>query len=309
MNLKEYFEKIDLDEINRFIIEGQEENLNLEFKTTSHPNYNQHNREDDKKNLSKTLSGFSNSNGGIIVWGIKAKENEKKQDIATTKKPIKELTRFFNTLNRLEGQSVTPVITGIEHKKIEIEEDTGYIITYVPSSDYAPHMANYSNKHYYKRSGDSFYICEHFDIKDMFQRKKSAQLDLNLKDKKINTIHSNQIRIELTLSLMNKGKNYAKAPLVIVSINTPYKFSNFGLDGNGTIGIFHTKALPHKPQSSTYIGSQDIIIYQNLEFDIDKICLEIDKDVEELPELIMKYTIVAVNMEKTNFTKTIVIEK
>ena len=87
MDLKAYYNQIDLEEIERFILEGQEENLNLEFKTVVHPNYNLNNKEDDKKNISKTLSGFANSNGGIIIWGIKAKENEKKQDIATDKKP------------------------------------------------------------------------------------------------------------------------------------------------------------------------------------------------------------------------------
>ncbi len=142
MDLKLYYDTIDIAEIERYISDGQEENLNLEFKTVVHPNYNQHNREDDKKNISKTFCGFANSNGGIIIWGIKAKENANRQDIATDKKPIKELTRFLNTLNRLEGQSVTLVITGIEHKNVEISDDCGFIVTYIPESDFAPHMAN-----------------------------------------------------------------------------------------------------------------------------------------------------------------------
>lgn len=218
-----------------------------------HPNYNQSNNEDDKKNISKTFSGFANSNGGIIIWGIKAKENDKKQDVAY-KKPIRELTKFLNTLNRLEGQVVTPTITGIEHKKIEISEDCGFIITYVPASDFAPHMASYAGKHYYKRSGDSFYICEHYDIKDMFQRKHSAYLDLKVKNKQINQIQGDKLRVEMVLSLFNIGRNYAKAPLIKIEINTPYQFSDFGLDGNGNIGIFGARAIPKSLQVSTYMG-------------------------------------------------------
>ena len=298
-----------MDEINRYISEGQEENLNLEFKTVVHPNNNQHNKDDDKKNISKTLSGFANSNGGIIVWGIKAKENASKQDIATDKKPINELTKFLNTLNRLEGQAVTPVITGIEHKKIEITNDSGFVVSYIPASDFAPHMANYSGKHYYKRSGDSFYTCEHYDIKDMFQRKHSAYLDLNIKDKEIHQIHGDNMRVELVLSLKNTGRNYAKAPLIKVEINQPYKFSDFGLDGNGNIGIFRTRAVPSTPQLSTYMGGQDIIIYPELEYDIDKIRLEIRKDIEELPKLVVNYMIVAENTKKTKFKKTITVKK
>jgi hypothetical protein len=309
MDLKAYFEKIDIEEIERFVIDGQEENLFLEFKTVVHPNYNQFNHEDDKKNISKTLSGFANSNGGIIIWGIRAKENENKQDIATDKKPIKELTKFLNTLNRLEGQAVTPLVTGIEHKKIEISDDYGYIVSYVPASDFAPHIANFAGKHYFKRSGDSFYICEHYDIKDMFQRKNSANMDLSIKNKQINHIHGDKLRVELTLSLRNTGRNHAKAPLIKVEINTPYFFSDFGLDGNGNIGVFKARATPKTPQLVSYMGGQDTIIYPDLEYDIDKIRLEINKDTIEFPKLTIKYLIVAENMEKKNCTLEITVTK
>ena len=292
-----------------YISDGQEENLNIEFKTVIHPNFNQNNKEYDKKNISKTFAGFANSNGGIVIWGIKAKENSDKQDIATDKKPIKELTKFLNTLNRLEGQAVTPVITGIEHTKVEVSDDYGFIVTYVPESEFAPHMANYSGKHYYKRSGDSFYTCEHYDIKDMFQRKHSANLALNVKNKEIKQIHGDNVRVDLTLALSNTGRNYAKAPLIKVEINPPYKFSDFGLDGNGNIGVFKTRSTPRSPQQCSYLGGQDILIYPELEYEIDKIRLEINKDIEEFPKLIINYMIVAVNMEKINFSKEITVTK
>lgn len=36
MDIKKYFETIDMNEIERFIQEGQEENLFIEFKTVVH---------------------------------------------------------------------------------------------------------------------------------------------------------------------------------------------------------------------------------------------------------------------------------
>ena len=303
MDINDYFEKIDIDEIERFVNDGQEENLNIEFKTVNHPNYNDKNKDYDKKNISKSLSGFANSDGGIIVWGIEAKENKKKQDIAFQKKPISELTKFLNILNRLEGQSVTPVIIGVKHKKIEISNDYGYIITYVPASDLAPHMANYADKHYYKRSGDSFYTCEHYDIKDMFQRKRSTSLDIKLITKQIHKIHNGKTRIELIIVLTNTGKIYSKAPLIKIQINHPYEFCEYGLDGNGNIGVFHSRTSPKSINSSTYIGGQDVIIFPDFEYEIDKIKLETNESV--IPDLKIKYMIVAENMEKTYFEKEI----
>lgn len=168
-------------------------------------------------------------------------------------------------------------------------------------------MANYSGKHYYKRSGDSFYTCEHYDIKDMFQRKSSAQLELNVKDKIVRRISGGNKKIDIVMSLMNKGRNFAKAPLLRVELNEPYKFCEFGLDGNRSIGIFQSKTSSDSRRKSVYMGGQDINIYPDLEYDIDKITLEISENIDELPKLILRYMIVAENMEKTNFKKEITV--
>jgi len=199
-------------------------------------------------------------------------------------------------------------VTGIVHKKIEISEDTGFVITYVPPSELAPHMANFADKHYYKRSGDSFYVCEHYDIKDMMQRKHSAMLNLKIKNRLIENL-GNALRYTMTLSLRNEGRTLAKAPQIKVEINQPYKFSDYGLDGNGNIGLFGARAIPRTPQKSTYMGGQDTNVFPGLEYDIDKIILEVDKDLNELPKLTLNYIIVAENMEKQNFELEITVEK
>lgn len=308
MNLLDYFNKIDISEIDRMVDEGQEENVHLEFKTTVHPIFNNDNREFDKKNLSEVISGFANSNGGIVIWGVKAKKNKNNQDIADQKKPILELTRFLNSLNRLEGQAVTPIVSGIIHRKILVGDDEGFVKTYIPPSDNAPHMANYSSKHYYKRSGDSFYICEHYDIRDMFQRRQYAELELLVKDKTEideSILRGTIIRFEKVISMVNKGRNIARAPQLKVEINEPYFFSEFGLDGNGNIGLFSRRAIPRTRNTSTYMGGQDILLYPDILYDLDKIWLEVPKNTESLPALEIKYLIVAENAEKKSGSLTV----
>ena len=113
----------------------------------------------------------------------------------------------------------------------------------------------------------------------------------------------------MTLSLSNTGQNYAKAPLIKVEINKPYKFSDYGLDGNGNIGVFRGKSAPRTAQLSTYSGGQDILIYPDIEYNIDKIELEINSDVEVLPKLKVDYLIVAENMDKTKGTTEINVTK
>lgn len=72
MNLKEYFEKIDLDEVRDFVKNQIAEDLFLEFKTANYPK----GTDFDKINFSKCLSGFANSSGGILVWVFQRKNKK-----------------------------------------------------------------------------------------------------------------------------------------------------------------------------------------------------------------------------------------
>lgn len=298
MDLKKYFNSINLSEIDRFISERQEENIYLEFKTTVHPNYNNNNREFDKKNISEVISGFANSDGGIVIWGVKAKENNKKQDIAYQKKPIKELTKFLNLLNRLEGQAVTPIVSGIIHKKIEISTDEGFIKTYIPPSDLAPHMANYSNKHYYKRSGDSFYICEHYDIMNLINRKRSPVLKFQISSLKLQKSGQRSGNIyydlEFNIQIKNESKIIAKYPCLSIVLSNNVIIDRYGIDGNGGTGLKKTLSSGIR---ATYIGGIDYIIYPDNTIDIDKILLSSFYDSSQISDIIIEYTLVCENMD------------
>jgi len=98
MSLKDYFDKIDLQEIRDFVRNQTAEDLYLEFKTANYPS----GIEFDKKNFSKCLSGFSNSAGGILIWGVSAREEKGKPDVANELKPIKNLIDFETYLKKNE---------------------------------------------------------------------------------------------------------------------------------------------------------------------------------------------------------------
>ncbi|CAL65848.1 helix-turn-helix domain-containing protein [Christiangramia forsetii] len=305
MTLDKYFNSIDLKEIDRFIEEGQEENLNLEFKTVNFPNYNEQNKEFDKKNLSEVISGFANSNGGIIIWGIKAKNNSKNQDVAQSKKPIEQLTKFLNTLNRLEGQAITPYISGLVHEKIETTNDIGFIKTYVPASENAPHMANFSGKHYYKRSGDSFYQCEHYDIADMFTRKKSPRLRIHIRKLprgSSNATGKRFIKFCFAISIHNDGQSIAKFPFLGLNIEGAHP-ERYGIDGNNNHGL--TKQIKTPIYDHNYIGGSDKVIYPQTMIDIDHFFVNVLEGIE-VPDIEIQYLISAENMN--NIQQEIVLD-
>ena len=116
MDLLEWFEALNKRKIEAFVADKREEDLQLEFKTVS--SSRMENR-DDRKNFAKALSGFANSSGGLIVWGINARKNERKVDCAFELKPIEDISLFYAKLNEFTGQFVSPIVDDVRHKKIK----------------------------------------------------------------------------------------------------------------------------------------------------------------------------------------------
>jgi hypothetical protein len=59
------------------------------------------------------------------------------------------------------------------------------VATFVPETDGGPFMALFGEQRYYKRSGDSFYQMEHFDLEDMFGRRQKPNLEMIIEPSKV----------------------------------------------------------------------------------------------------------------------------
>jgi len=79
LNLFERYSKLESVDIENFIENKQEEHSQLEFKTINNANLKS---SDDRKNLAKCISGFANSEGGLIVLGVETKKNNEEIDCA-----------------------------------------------------------------------------------------------------------------------------------------------------------------------------------------------------------------------------------
>ena len=164
-NPKKIFEHIKQEGykgIQEMIRNNQEENIFLDFKEKSDPNSASISKE-DKKNYAKALSGFSNLDGGVIIWGVEARKiDEDSPDVAVGEKPISHLKKFLTDLNSLTSFAVVPLNTGIINIPVYKGEtdDEGFIVTYIPESQLTPHRALLGLNQYYTRCGDSFQTME-----------------------------------------------------------------------------------------------------------------------------------------------------
>lgn len=208
MSLKDLYDSIDLDTIEGFITEQQEEHVSLDFKEVNDSTMDKA----DRKNFAKALSGFANSSGGIIVWGVQAcKQNGDEHDYACDLPGIDDAPLFVQKLNEHEGTMVTPIVEGVESAVIPTGKGPhGFAKTFIPESDLGPHQAKSGITQYFKRSGDSFYKLEHFDIADMFGKRRRPVLSF-----KYDLQYMNRM-IGISFSIENTGRGTAKAPYLAV---------------------------------------------------------------------------------------------
>lgn len=169
-----------IQKLHRMVVEGTQESLHLDFKTLKN-NQAPMTRE-DQQTLAEAISGFGNSDGGVIVWGIDARKGAPDSvDCARSLQPISNLRLLLSNLHEYSAKQVSPAVDGVEHFIIADPaiSDQGFAITLVPRVDGEPVMARASNQHrFYYRAGDSFLVMEHFMLADRFGRRPQPKLRL-----------------------------------------------------------------------------------------------------------------------------------
>ncbi len=286
MMLEEIFNNLKINDIKDYVSNMQEENLNLDFKTINKPNLS---NKDDKKNLAKSISGFANSNGGMIIWGINARKDDQGIDCACSFEPIDNLKLFISRLNELTSRATYPLIDSVMHIPIEENENIGYVKTFVPECDSGPIMAKLGEDRYYKRSGDTFYRMEHFDIADMFGRRKKPNLIV------IGRYYKDGNTPSIFISIKNIGRGIARFPYVAFNCPKPFQVSVYGLDGNYSTGLPEIINPGNKYQHQ-FGGGSDQVIYPQMCMDITKLIIKIGEDVIIPKKVKIEYEIVADNV-------------
>lgn len=297
MDIHEFYETIDLDKLREFIDNKREEDLHLDFKRVNKSEMNR----DDRKTFAKALSGYSNSDGGVVLWGIDARQNEDGLDCACKEFPINSLQLFISKLNEFTGSLVNPTVDGVIHKPIVIDDDSGFVKTLIPVSDATPHMAKGGEDRYFKRSGDSFIRMEHFDVEDMFGRRPKPKLCLIYRIIQGPGRRGSVLSFDIIVGLENYGRGLARAPYLSIKTSGPCNISQFGLDGNGTEGLARL-VTPRDAQWVSYGGTGDIVIHPSTRFDILALRGTFDPDKSGFTDQVMDYQIAAENMKLINDT-------
>ena len=297
MDLVEIYSALDAGQVMSWISSRQEEHLQLEFKTLRSSDLS---HKDDRSNLAKCISGFANSAGGIVVWGVVADVDSNGIDAASAPKEIRGLDQLLARLNSLTGSAASPIVDGVLHRALPTTPNRGFAVTLVPETESGPHMAKLGENKYYKRSGDSFYLMEHFDLQDMFGRRKQPRLAL------YTHVRSSGLSTSIVIGITNEGRGSAKAPYLGFTAPSPFILSQFGVDGNRHEGLprLFTLGMEYR---HLFGGSADAILHPGVTLQVTSLDLGIPtpKHVVIPPTVAIPYQITAEDTRMTSGVATV----
>jgi len=161
-------------DLQDLIDNGEAEGLHLECKAPGAPKLTQA----LKAQLAKAVSGFSNTDGGVIIWGISTTPHAHSgHDILTQLEPIGRCQYFSQRVEKAIPSLATPAVAGTKVKSIkEQPKDTkGIVLAYIPRFDGDPVQSNEDHLFYF-RCGDAFQIAPYSMIKRLFAASESPDI-------------------------------------------------------------------------------------------------------------------------------------
>jgi len=220
----------------------------------------------------------------------------------------------MQNLLQLAPQVTDPVAGKIDGNWIISNAETGegFGILLIPESTLPPHriILNFEGlkNHYFVRSGNSFVVASHTMLEDMFGRRPKPNLMLSTRIRRGGSNNNLQIYV-ITLGIENSGRGSAKFPYFAISVNQPYKISEYGIDGNGHFGL--PKIARSRGVSEERYGSVDaFVIHPGMECDVTAITIELDfAKLIGFPDVLLDYKIAAEGVPLIEGQRTITVEE
>jgi predicted HTH transcriptional regulator len=181
---------------------------------------------DDRKNLAKAVCAFANSDGGMLLWGVDARERGG-VDRLIDKKPIANIKAFANEVERAIPALISPQISGLEFHVIDsgTVAEGGFLAVRVPLSERRPHMSQCNSAPgFYYRKGHTSEPMEVFQVREQMLRRTVPQLefewDMRTTGRQFVVEPPNQTaRYLLDLRLRNASPVSAQYPYLIASVD------------------------------------------------------------------------------------------
>lgn len=170
-----------------------------------------------KKEISKDVSSFANSDGGQIIYGIREFNEPDKNHLPERVDPISRTEISKEWLEQVINSNIQPKIMGLLITPIQLSssiDHVAYIVT-IPQAKTA-HQA--SDKRYYKRYNFMSVAMEDYEVKDVINRQMNPILKVEVEPS--STIFYDDL-LSIPFFLSNSSIKMAKDIKLTVQINEP----------------------------------------------------------------------------------------
>lgn len=266
----------NLEKIQQYISDGIEENVHLDYKGCDSIS-----KTNDKKNeISKDVSAFANSDGGVIIYGVKEYDELDKSHLPEKTQPINGNEYSKEWLEQIINSTISPKIHNVKITPIQTTNIKDNLVIYVveiPKSTTAHQM---KDKRYYRRYNFQSIPMDDWEIKDVINRLSQTKFELYFETTPPKRILEKSppfpLKIEIDIWIRNTGNKVIKYLDCFVSgnketsknISKPYianefekLFSNI-IDRVVTIKndtfIINSERIPILPGTARKIGSIEI---------------------------------------------------
>lgn len=166
----------DFDRLNTYIQDQIEENINLDYKSSG----SLEKSPGKKSEISKDVSAFANSAGGVIIYGISEYDEKDKNHLPEKLSPINRMDYSKEWLEQVINSNISPKIDGLRIHSIPVSNSNPNQVAYVveiPKSNTA-HQAR--DKRYYKRYNFESTAMEDYEIRDIMNRSNKTDIEIRL---------------------------------------------------------------------------------------------------------------------------------
>lgn len=160
----------DIDYLNQLIANGIEENAELEYKAAAALQL------DDKRitEATKDVSAFANSNGGILIYGIR--ENQTAKHLPGSIDPVDRKATSKERLEHILNARIRPRIHNIKIHVVTIADEQVVYVLEIPKGETA-HQAD--DRKYYRRHNFTVEAMYDAEIRDVMGRQKTPQIKIH----------------------------------------------------------------------------------------------------------------------------------
>lgn len=265
--------KWNIQKIDSYINHAIEESIHLDYKSSGAL----FNKPEKKKEITKDVSAFANSDGGVIIYGVK--ENTKLKHLPEKIDPIDGRAHPKEWLEHIVN-SINPRIEGVLIHPIQIATPALNKIVYVVEIPKSNTIHQAKDHRYYKRFNFESIPMEDWEVKDVLNRRKEADLDVLLIPTRHDKIFKewidkgNVFDFDIDIYITNKGNigsMYVECFLIVEkhcesyikdsdnkSVGNQIKFSNSidrKIEIDGDSFIIATDRVAILPKTRHFLGT------------------------------------------------------